>query len=84
MYAITSRFGLDKEMDVAAPFTTNINLPSLTNLHDDFDYVPAQAYHKLVVFRAEYRTEIETIIDSVMAMLNCGVCSSGEIFCGRG
>ena len=79
-YAIASRFGFDEEMDIAAPLTTNINLPSLTNLPDDFSYVPAQAYHKLVVFHVEYRTEIETIINSVTLTLGCAECASAGLF----
>ena len=80
MYAIASRFRLDTEADIAVSFTTTVRLPSLTNLPDDFDYVPAQACHKLVVFHAEYRIEIETIIGSVPITLDCDVCSSGGMF----
>ena len=82
-YAVASRFGLDEEMNTIAPFTTCINLPSLTNLPDDFDYVPAKAYHKLVVFHAQYRTEIEAIIHSVPLHLNCAVCISDGLFLRR-
>ena len=80
VYANASRFRLDTETDIVVSFTTTVSLPSLTNLPDDFDYVPAQAYHKLVVFHAEYRTEIKTIVGSVPVTLDCDVCSSGGMF----
>jgi len=63
-YAIACRFGFEEEMKIASSHTTSIHLPGLTQLPDEFKFIPATEYHRLILLHAKYRTEVEVIASS--------------------
>ncbi|KAF9789487.1 hypothetical protein BJ322DRAFT_538451 [Thelephora terrestris] len=60
-YAIACRLGLTDEMRIASSHTTSIHLPSIDDLPDEFRFIPATEYHRLVLLHARYRKEVEAI-----------------------
>lgn len=62
VYAIACRLGYEDEMKIASSHTTSIHLPNLTKLPDEFEFVPATAYHRLILLHAKYRKEVEDIV----------------------
>ena len=78
VYAIASRFGFDEEAEAVSPLTTTTYLPALTELPDDFKYVPAPAYHKLVVLHTKHREPIEGI-NGVLFEAACGSCINTKV-----
>lgn len=74
VYAIASRFGFDEEAEAASSLTTTTYLPALAELPDDLKYIPASAYHKLVVLHAKHRESIEDVIDAVLFEPTCVEC----------
>jgi len=65
-YAVACRFGFQEEMKVASSNTTSIHLPGLTELPDEFKFIPATEYHRLILLHARYRKEVEDIAHSAM------------------
>ncbi|KAF9643031.1 hypothetical protein BDM02DRAFT_3123915 [Thelephora ganbajun] len=59
--AVACRLGFEDEVKVASPRTTLIHLPSLTELPDEFEPIPATEYHRLILLHARYRREVEAI-----------------------
>ena len=64
VYAIACRLGFEEEMKVASSRTTSIHLLGLTQLPDEFKFVPATEYHRLILLHAKYRNEVEAIASS--------------------
>lgn len=60
-YAIACRLGLEDEMKIAASHTTSISLSALTELPDDFKFIPATEYHRLILLHTRHRQEVEVI-----------------------
>jgi hypothetical protein len=83
VYAIASRFGFDEEAEVVSPLTTTTYLPALTELPDDFKYVPAPAYHKLVVLHTKHREPIEDVVNGVLFEAACGSCIVTKVLVQR-
>jgi len=65
-YAIACRLGFEDEMKVASSYTTSIHLPGLTELPEEFRFIPATEYHRLILLHARYRKEFEDIARSAM------------------
>lgn len=63
-FAIACRFGLEDEMKITSSYTTSIHLPGLTELPDEFRFIPATEYHRLILLHARYRNEVEDITRS--------------------
>ena len=61
-YGIACRFGLKDEMKAASSHTMSIHLPTLAELPDEFKFVPATEYHRLIRLHFKYRKEVETIV----------------------
>ena len=57
VYAIACRLGFEDEMKIASSHTLQINLPALTQLPDEFKFIPATEYHRLIHLHARYRKE---------------------------
>lgn len=60
-YAVACRFGLTDEMKIASSQTLSIHLPDLAELPDEFKFVPATEYHRLILLHSKYRKEVEAI-----------------------
>jgi len=74
VYAIASRFGFDEEAEMASSLTITSYLPSLIDLPDDLKYIPASAYHKLIVLHAKHRDFVEDVVDAVLFEPVCQDC----------
>ena len=66
VYAIACRLGFEDGMKIASSYTTSIHLPELTELPEEFKFIPATEYHRLIVLHARYRKEFEAISYSAM------------------
>ena len=63
VYAVAARFGFAKLMDFTSHHIfSSIHLPGIPELPDDFDFVSATAYHRLVRQRAIYVEEVAEVI----------------------
>ena len=60
-YAVACRFGLEKEKKVASRYTVPIHLPGLDELPEEFEYIPATEYHRLILLHSRYRKEVAAI-----------------------
>ena len=60
-YAIACRLRLTDEMKIASFHTTSIHLPSISELPEEFKFISATEYHRLVLLHARYRREVEAI-----------------------
>lgn len=58
-YAVACRFELEVEKKMASSRTTSVHLPGLTTLPDEFRFVPATEYHRLILLHERYRKEVE-------------------------
>jgi len=76
VYAIASRFGFDGEAEAAASSltTSTYYLPALSDLPNDFKYILAPAYHKLIVLQTKHRDDIEDAVDAVLFEAACPDC----------
>lgn len=63
-YAIACRLGLEDEMKIVSSHTTSIHLPGLAKLPDEFKFIPATEYHRLILLHSRYRKEVEAIAHS--------------------
>ena len=61
VYAIACRNGFEDEMKIASSHTLSINLPMLTQLPDEFKFIPATEYHRLIHLHARQRSAVLTI-----------------------
>jgi len=48
-------------MKIASTHTLSINLPALTQLPDEFKFIPATEYHRLIHLHMKYRNEAVAI-----------------------
>jgi len=55
VYAIACRLGFEGEMKIASSHMTAIDLSELTQLPDEFKFVPATEYHSVVRFHRKNR-----------------------------
>jgi len=65
-YAIACRLGFEDEMKIASSYTTSIHLPGLADLPDEFRFITATEYHRLILLHSRYRKEVETIAHSAI------------------
>ena len=63
-YAIACRLGLKDEMKITSSHTTSIHLSGLAELPDEFKFIAATEYHRLIPLHSKYRKEVETIANS--------------------
>jgi len=61
VYAVAYRLGFENEMKVASTHTLPINIPALAQLPDEFKFVPATEYHRLIYLHTRYRNEAMAI-----------------------
>ena len=50
-YAIACRLGFEDEMKIVSSHTTSINLTEVTQLPDEFKFIPATEYHRLILLQ---------------------------------
>ena len=75
VYAIAARFGFPKLMDSASRhILSSVHLVGISKLPDDFDFVSATAYHKLVRQRANYLEAVVEIIKRTPLKSWCSDC----------
>ncbi|CCM02328.1 uncharacterized protein FIBRA_04420 [Fibroporia radiculosa] len=70
VYAIASRFELEEEAKIASRYTLGINILDCP-LHDDFKFITAYSYHRLLVLhhqRSKAAVELLKISDQVKCM----------------
>ena len=80
VYAIASRFGFTRIADSASRHTlTTVHLPGITELPDDFDYVPSNEYHKLVRYHASYLEEVAGVIKQTSLKSKCHNCPGSRL-----
>ena len=79
-YAIACRLGFEDETKIASSYTTSIHLPGITELPDEFRFIPATDYHRLILLHARYRKEVEAI--AVGPSLTPSATSRGGLFFG--
>ena len=77
VYAIACRLGLEAEMKIASSYTISIDLPGLTQLPDEFRFVPATEYQRLVHLHARYRKEVVAIADRVTPTISSVIGGAG-------
>ena len=77
MYAIACRLGLEAEMKIASSYTMSIDLPGLTQLPDEFKFVPATEYQRLVHLHARYRKEVVAIADRLTPTISSVIGGAG-------
>ena len=72
-YAIACRLGYKDEMKATSAHTLSINLPALVQLPDEFEFVSAADYHRLIRLHTMYRKEVAAIaIDSLESVATPG------------
>jgi len=75
VYAIAARFGFAKLMDYTSHrIFSSIHLPGIPELPDDFDFVSATAYHRLVRQRAFYVEAVAEVIKQTPLKSWCSNC----------
>jgi len=78
VYAIATRFGFANLVDsTSRHILSSVHLTGISELPDDFNSVPASAYHKLVRHRANYLEAVVEIIKQTPLKLNCYSCPGG-------
>ena len=86
VYAIASRFGFANIVNSASRRVTSaVHLPGIPELPDDFNFVPATVYHKLIRNHASYLEAVVEVIDQTSLKSKCHNCperksSAEEIF----
>ena len=70
VYAIACKLGYEDEMKIASTRTiSTISLPRLTALPEEFKFVPATEYHRLIHLHARYRKKVEEIAEGTEKVL---------------
>jgi hypothetical protein len=78
-YAIASRFGFTDIAETASrQISSSINLAGISQLPDEFEFVPPATYHALVRQRAQYLEEAADIIKRIPFMTTCSSCPGGR------
>lgn len=68
-YAIAYQLGFEEEMKIASTHTLPIDISALTQLPDEFKFIPATEYHRLIRLHTRYRKEVMPIaIDSLPSL----------------
>ena len=81
VYAIAARFGFAKLVDSASlHILSSVHLARISELPDDFDFVSATAYHKLVRQRANYLDAVVEVIKKTPLQSRCCNCPGGKHF----
>jgi len=86
VYAIASRFGFPSIVESAARLIlSDVYLPGIPELPDDFKFVPATAYHKLITHHASYLEAVVEAIKQTPLKSKCRDCpglksSAEELF----
>ena len=81
VYAIASRFGFTNIADSASRDNlSTVHLPGIPELPDDFDYVPATEYHKVVRLHSNYRKAVAEIIKQTPLKSKCYNCPGSRSF----
>ena len=82
VYAIASRFGFANLADSASNHILSVvHLPGIPDIPDDFKFVPATVYHKLVRHQASYIEAVVKIVNQTSLQSRCDSCAHvGEIF----
>ena len=75
VYAVAARFGFTKLRDFASHrISWSVHLPEISELPDDFDFVSATAYHRLVRQRAIYVEAMAEVIKQTLLKSWCSDC----------
>jgi len=78
VYAIAVRFGFAGLVDSTfRHIISSVHLEAIPELPDDFDFIPASAYHKLVRHRANYLEEVVEAIKKTGFQSWCYDCRWG-------
>ena len=86
VYAIASRFGFASIVEAASrAILSDVHLPGISELPDDFEFVPATAYHTLVRHHASYLKAVVEVIKQTPLKSICHDCpgsraSAEELF----
>ena len=84
VYAIASRFGFANLADsTSRHILSMVHISGISKLPDDFDFVPATVYHKLVRHQASYIEAVVEIVKQTSLKSRCDSCLGapvGEIF----
>jgi hypothetical protein len=79
VYATASRFGFsDLAASTFRDILTSVDLVGITQLPDDFKFIPATAYHILVKNRAHYLEAAVEVIKQTPPLPTCGDCRGGR------
>lgn len=75
VYAIASRFGFGNIVDSAThQVLSAVHLPGVPDLPEDFKFVPATTYHKLVRHHASYLETVVEVIKNTPLKSKCHHC----------
>jgi len=86
VYAIASRFGFASIVESTSRLIlSDVHLPGISELPDDFKFIPATAYHKLVRHHTIYLEAVVEIIEQTPLKSKCSNCpgwksSAEELF----
>ena len=79
VYAIASRFGFASIVEPASRLIlSNFHLTGIPELPDDFKFVPATTYHKLVRHHANHLEAVVEIINQTPLRSKCGDCPGSK------
>ena len=67
VYAIACRLGFEDEMKTASSHTVSINLPALAQLPEEFKFVLATEYHRLVHLHTRHREAAAAIAANLLS-----------------
>jgi len=80
-YATASRFGFADLMDsTSSQIASSVHLAGIPELPDDFKFVSATAYHKLVRHRASHLKAVAEVIMQTPLRSKCCNCPGGKYF----
>ena len=79
VYAIALRFGFtDLAESASRGVLSSVNLTGIPQLPDDFEFVPATVYHKLIRQRAYYLEVVVKVIKQTPLRSTCSECRRGR------
>ena len=79
VYAIASRFGFANIAEATSLLIlSSVNLAEISQLPDDFKFVSAAAYHRLVRRRTNYLEEVVEVIKQTPLKSSCSSCPGGR------
>ena len=81
VYAIATRFGFANLADSTSRYIiSSVHLTGISKLPDDFNFVPATAYHKLIRHRANYlEAVVEVIEETPLRQTYCNCLAGKEV-----